>query len=103
LLCEPWTKNGRRKIGDSNNVKAWILRMAILTATATACSTHDIGNSAYRSAAAAPCKTLVEGRCKQSGMRNWKPTGAEGVLRLRAARHDGVFNQTWQKHFVPAD
>ena len=37
------------------------------------------------------------------GMRNWKPTGAEGVLRLRAARHDGVFNQTWNKYFVPAD
>ena len=49
------------------------------------------------------CKTLVEGRCKQSGMRNWEPTGAEGVLRLRAARHDGVFNQTWSKYFVPAN
>jgi hypothetical protein len=49
------------------------------------------------------CKTLVEGRCKQSGMRNWRPTGAEGVLRLRAARHDGVFNQTWNKYFVPAN
>jgi hypothetical protein len=49
------------------------------------------------------CKTLVEGRCKQSGMRNWEPTGAEGVLRLRAARHDGVFNETWEKHFAPAD
>jgi len=45
------------------------------------------------------CKTLVEGRCKQSGMRNWKPAGAEGVLRLRAARHDGIFNQTWKKYF----
>jgi len=49
------------------------------------------------------CKTLVEGRCKQSGMRNWKPTGAEGVLRLRAARHDRVFNQIWNKHFAPVD
>ena len=49
------------------------------------------------------CKTLVEGRCKQSGMRNWEPTGAEGVLRLRAARHDGVFNQTWKKFFVSAN
>jgi len=49
------------------------------------------------------CKTLVEGRCKQSGMRNWEPTGAEAVLRLRAARHDGVFNQTWRKHFIPAN
>jgi hypothetical protein len=35
-------------------------------------------------------------------MRNWEPTGAEGVLRLRAARHDGVFNQTWNKYFIPA-
>lgn len=49
------------------------------------------------------CKTLVEGRCKQSGMRNWQPAGAEGILRLRAARHDGVFNQTWKKYFVPVD
>jgi hypothetical protein len=49
------------------------------------------------------CKTLVEGRCKLSGMRNWRPTGAEGVLRLRAARHDGIFNQTWKKYFVPAN
>lgn len=48
------------------------------------------------------CKTLVEGRCKQSGMRNWTPTGAEAILRLRAARHDGIFNQTWQQYFVPA-
>jgi len=36
-------------------------------------------------------------------MRNWEPTGAEGVLRLRAARHDGVFNQTWSKYFIPAN
>lgn len=49
------------------------------------------------------CKTLVEGRCKQSGMRSWRPAGAEGILRLRAARHDGVFSQTWKKYFVPAD
>ena len=48
------------------------------------------------------CKTLVEGRCKQSGMRNWTPTGAEAILRLRAARHDGVFNETWRNYFVPA-
>lgn len=48
------------------------------------------------------CKTLVEGRCKQSGMRNWTPTGAEGILRLRAARHDGIFNQTWSQYFGPA-
>jgi hypothetical protein len=48
------------------------------------------------------CKTLVEGRCKQSGMRNWKPSGAEAILRLRAARHDRVFDQTWRHHFIPA-
>lgn len=48
------------------------------------------------------CKTLVEGRCKQSGMRNWKPSGAEGILRLRAARHDNIFNQTWTQYFGPA-
>jgi hypothetical protein len=48
------------------------------------------------------CKTLVEGRCKQSGMRNWTPTGAEAILRLRAARHDKVFNETWRHYFVPA-
>jgi hypothetical protein len=48
------------------------------------------------------CKTLVEGRCKQSGMRNWNPSGAEGILRLRAARHDGIFNQTWSQYFGPA-
>lgn len=48
------------------------------------------------------CKTLVEGRCKQSGMRNWTPSGAEAILRLRAARHDGIFNQTWSQYFGPA-
>jgi hypothetical protein len=47
------------------------------------------------------CKTLVEGRCKLSGMRNWTPPGAEAILRLRAARHDGIFNETWRNHFVP--
>jgi hypothetical protein len=47
------------------------------------------------------CKTLVEGRCKQSGMRNCPPPGPEGILRLRAARH-GIFNQTWSQYFAPA-
>ena len=47
------------------------------------------------------CKTLVEGRCKQSGMRGWRPRGAEGVLRLRAARHDRTFKQIWCKYFTP--
>lgn len=46
------------------------------------------------------CKTLVTDRCKQSGMRGWTPTGAEGVLRLRAARHDRAFNTTWWLHFA---
>ena len=48
------------------------------------------------------CKTLVEGRCKQSGMRNWDPSGAEGILRLRAARHDGTFNDIWSQYLAPA-
>jgi len=46
------------------------------------------------------CKTLVQGRCKQSGMRGWRPRGAEGVLRLRAARHDRTYKETWQKYFA---
>jgi AhpD family alkylhydroperoxidase len=37
----------------------------------------------------AQCKTLVGGRCKLAGMRNWKYAGAENVLRLRAALQDG--------------
>ena len=46
------------------------------------------------------CKTLV-GRCKQSGMRNWRPRGAEGVLRQRAARHEKTSRETWRKYFTP--
>jgi len=46
------------------------------------------------------CKTLVEGRCKQSGMRGWHPRGAEGVLRLRAARQDRTFKETWCTYFT---
>ena len=45
----------------------------------------------------AQCKTLVGARCKQAGMRNWTYVGAEGVLRLRAARHDGSFDALWQQ------
>ena len=41
------------------------------------------------------CKTLVAGRCKQSGMRNWRRGGAESVLRLRAAQFDGDFTTLW--------
>lgn len=43
------------------------------------------------------CKTLVGARCKQAGMRNWTYAGAEGVLRLRAARHDGTFDDLWRQ------
>lgn len=43
----------------------------------------------------AQCKTLVGGRCKQAGMRNWTFAGAEGLLRLRAARQDGTFDDLW--------
>lgn len=43
----------------------------------------------------AQCKTLVGGRCKQAGMRNWTYAGAEALLRLRAAKHDGTFDRLW--------
>lgn len=43
----------------------------------------------------AQCKTLVGGRCKQAGMRNWTYVGAEAILRLRAAQHDGSFDRLW--------
>lgn len=43
----------------------------------------------------AQCKTLVGARCKQAGMRNWTYAGAESVLRLRAAKHDGSFDDLW--------
>jgi hypothetical protein len=46
----------------------------------------------------AQCKSLVGARCKQAGMRNWTYAGAEGVLRLRAARHDGTFDDLWKGH-----
>lgn len=45
----------------------------------------------------AQCKTLVGARCKQAGMRNWTYAGAEGVLRMRAAKHDGSFNALWDR------
>jgi hypothetical protein len=45
----------------------------------------------------AQCKTLVGARCKQAGMRNWTYQGAEAVLRLRAARQDGSFNELWSR------
>lgn len=43
----------------------------------------------------AQCKTLVGGRCKQAGMRNWTYAGAEALLRLRAAKQDGTFDGLW--------
>jgi len=30
-------------------------------------------------------------------MRNWTYAGAEAVLRLRAARHDGSFDALWEQ------
>jgi hypothetical protein len=44
------------------------------------------------------CKSLVGARCKQAGMRNWTYGGAEAILRLRAARQDGTFDDLWQRH-----
>jgi hypothetical protein len=41
------------------------------------------------------CKTLVGGRCKQAGMRNWRRRGAEAVLRFRAAQIDEEFCPLW--------
>jgi hypothetical protein len=41
------------------------------------------------------CKTLVGGRCKQAGMRNWRRRGAEAVLRFRAAQMDDDFGPLW--------
>lgn len=43
----------------------------------------------------AQCKTLVGGRCKQAGMRNWTYAGAESLLRLRAAKHAGTYDRLW--------
>jgi Uncharacterised protein family (UPF0236) len=45
----------------------------------------------------AQCKTLVGARCKQAGMRNWTYAGAESLLRLRAAKHDGSFDALWEQ------
>jgi hypothetical protein len=50
----------------------------------------------------AQCKTLVGGRCKQAGMRNWTYAGAEAVLRLRAALQDGSHAELWQRRLQPA-
>jgi len=50
----------------------------------------------------AQCKTLVGARCKQAGMRNWTYAGAEAILRLRAARHDGGFDRLWSQKLAVA-
>ncbi len=41
-------------------------------------------------------KHLVGAHCKQAGMRNWTPDGAQGVLRIRAAHQTNHFNHLWQ-------
>ena len=48
------------------------------------------------------CKSLVGGRCKQAGMRNWTRSGAEGVLRLRAALQSGDYDTLWTRHLESA-
>lgn len=50
----------------------------------------------------AQCKTLVGGRCKQAGMRNWTYAGAEALLRLRAARQEGSFDALWDHRLTLA-
>jgi Uncharacterised protein family (UPF0236) len=50
----------------------------------------------------AQCKALVGARCKLAGMRNWTFTGAEAVLRLRAAVQDGSYAQLWERRLRPA-
>lgn len=45
----------------------------------------------------AQCKTLVQARCKQSGMR-WSRSGVEALLRVRAAVRDGSFGRRFAGH-----
>lgn len=50
----------------------------------------------------AQCKTLVQARCKQSGMR-WGRRGIEAILRVRCGLQDGRFEQAfqqWNAHLV---
>ena len=42
----------------------------------------------------AQCKTLVQARCKQAGMR-WSREGAEHLLRVRCAVRDGSFDESF--------
>lgn len=50
----------------------------------------------------AQCKTLVQARCKQAGMR-WKKAGFEALLRVRCAVRDGTYEQKfghWPVNFT---
>jgi hypothetical protein len=58
---------------------------------------RELGLSVGSGQVEAQCKCLVGGRCKQAGMRDWTYTGAEAVLRLRAARQDGTFDELWER------
>ena len=52
-----------------------------------------IGSGAIESA----CKTLVEQRGKQAGMR-WSPAGLQAVLSLRTLHRSGEWTAFWQTH-----
>jgi hypothetical protein len=56
---------------------------------------RELGLSIGSGQVEAQCKTLVGGRCKQAGMRNWSYAGAESLLRLRAAKQDASFDALW--------
>ena len=58
---------------------------------------RELGLSVGSGQVESQCKCLVGGRCKQAGMRDWTYAGAEAVLRLRAARQDGTFDELWQR------
>jgi hypothetical protein len=50
----------------------------------------------------AQCKTLVQQRCKQAGMR-WSRAGIESLLRVRCGLRDGRFEKavaTWNGHLM---
>jgi hypothetical protein len=63
---------------------------------------RELGLSIGSGPVEAQCKSLVGGRCKQAGMRDWTSAGAEGVLRLRAARQDGTFDGMWKTNLMMA-
>jgi hypothetical protein len=44
----------------------------------------------------AGCKTIIGGRCKQSGMR-WSETGAGHILTLRCVKHSRTWDQFWKQ------